>query len=76
MVDVSNREHVVFCVRWLDEDLLSYEDFIGLYEMEKTDATTMDVSILRLGLDKAKFAWQMLWWLQHNDGEEEGSSDP
>ena len=60
MVDVSNREHVVFCVRWLDEDLLSYEDFIGLYEMEKTDATTMDVSILRLGLDKAKFAWPML----------------
>ena len=35
MVDVSNREHVVFCVRWVDEDLLSREDFIGLYEMER-----------------------------------------
>ena len=27
--DVSNREQVVFCVPWVDEDLLSLEDFIG-----------------------------------------------
>ena len=45
-----------------------------------TDAETManvikDI-ILRLGLDKAKIAWPILWWLQHNDWEEEGSSDP
>ena len=44
--DVSNREQVVFCVPWVDEDLLSLEDFIGLYEMEKTDATTM-VSVIK-----------------------------
>ena len=39
--DVSNREQVVFFVRLVDEDLHFHEDFIGLYEMEKTDATTM-----------------------------------
>ena len=60
--DVSNREQVVFCVPWVDEDLLSLEDFIGLYEMEKTDATTMvsvikDI-ILKLGWDKAKLCGQ------------------
>ena len=56
--DVSNREQVVFCVCWVDEDLHCTEDFIGLYEMEKTDATTMVNVIkyifLRLGLDKTK----------------------
>ena len=34
--DVLNREQVVFCVRWVDADLHSHEEFI-----EKTDATTM-----------------------------------
>ena len=56
--DISNREQVVFCVRWVDEDLHSHKDFIGLYEMEKTDATTMVNVIkdifLRLGSNKAK----------------------
>ena len=46
----------------MDEDLHSHKDFIGLDEMEKTDATTM-VSIikdifLRLDLDKAKLRGQ------------------
>ena len=27
--DVSNREHVVFCVRWVEENLHSHTDFIG-----------------------------------------------
>ena len=60
--DVSNREQVVFCVRWVDEDLRSHEDFIDLYVMEKTYAPTMVVNvikdILRLGLDKAKLRCQ------------------
>ena len=39
--DISNQEQVAFCVRWVDEDFHSHEDFISLYEMEKTDATMM-----------------------------------
>ena len=39
--DVLNWEQVTFCVCWVDEDLHSHKDFIGLYTMEKTDATTM-----------------------------------
>ena len=59
---ISNRERVVFCVHWVDEDLHSHDDFIGLYEMEKMDATMMvnvvrDI-FLRLGLDKAKLRGQ------------------
>ena len=39
--DISNREQVDFCLHLVDEDLHSHEDFISLYKMEKTDATTM-----------------------------------
>ena len=56
--DASNREQVC----WVDEDLDSHEDFIGLYEMEETDATTLvnviKDSHLRLGLEKAKLRGQ------------------
>ena len=34
--DVSNKEQNDFCVRWDDEDLISHQDFIGLWlQMEK-----------------------------------------
>ena len=39
--DISNKEQAVFCVCWVDEDLIFHKDFIGLYEMEKTDAASM-----------------------------------
>ena len=53
--NVSNKEQVVFCVRQVDEDLTSHEDFIVLYEMRKTDGTNMDKDIvLHLGLDGEK----------------------
>ena len=39
--DISNQEQIVFCFRWVDEDLHSHEVFIDQYEIEKTDGTTM-----------------------------------
>ena len=59
---VSNKEQAVFCAHWVDEDLTSHGDFIGLHEMEKTDATSMvavikDI-ILRLGIDGEKLRGQ------------------
>ena len=33
--DVSNKDQAIFCVRGVDEDLISHEDLIGFYEMEK-----------------------------------------
>ena len=60
--DVYSKEQALFCVRWVNEDLISHEVFIGLYEMEKIDATIMvavikDI-ILRLGLDGEKLRGQ------------------
>ena len=30
-LDVSNKEQAVFCVCWVDVDLISHEDFTALY---------------------------------------------
>ena len=34
-LDVTHKEQASFCVRWVDENLFSYEDFLGLLEMER-----------------------------------------
>ena len=42
VTDSSNREQVVICLRWVDENLEPQEDFIGLY---KVDSTAADVIV-------------------------------
>ena len=42
VTDSSNREQVVICLRWVDENLEPHEDFIGLY---KIDSTAADVIV-------------------------------
>ena len=37
--DESNKEQVVICFRWVDDELDVHEDFIGLYETESTQFT-------------------------------------
>ena len=32
VTDVSNREQVVVCIRWVDGELQPHEDFLGLYK--------------------------------------------
>ena len=40
-VDTSNKEQLVLCIRWVDDDLQVQEDFIGIH---KTPNTTADES--------------------------------
>ena len=52
--DVSNKEQVVMCLRWIDSTLTAHEDFIGLYEVDSTQVAVLfkvieDV-LLRLGI--------------------------
>ena len=52
--DVSNREQVVMCIRWIDSSLVPHEEFIGLYEVDSTQAAKLvkvilDI-LLRLGI--------------------------
>ena len=39
--DVSNTEQLVLCIRWVDDDLQSREEFIGLHAIDTTDANTI-----------------------------------
>ena len=34
-LDVSHKEQASFCACWVDENLFSYENFLGLLEMER-----------------------------------------
>ena len=39
--DVSNREQVVLCFCWVDNDFNIHEDFVGMYTVESIDADTL-----------------------------------
>ena len=39
--DSSNREQLVICIRWIDDQLEPHEDFIGLYQVDDIRADTL-----------------------------------
>ena len=53
--DVSNKEQTVFGICWVYEHLFSYDDFLGLNEMKKTNAISIESFIkdiiIQLGFD-------------------------
>ena len=60
--DVSNKEQVVVCIRWVDDNFEVHEDFIGLYQVDSTGAEKIyhvitDV-FLRLNLTISKVRGQ------------------
>ena len=36
--DISNKEQLVLCIRWVDDDLQFHEDFIGIHKIPNTTA--------------------------------------
>uniref|UniRef100_H3AM22 DUF4371 domain-containing protein n=1 Tax=Latimeria chalumnae TaxID=7897 RepID=H3AM22_LATCH len=39
--DISNTEQLVFCVRYVDDDLNTHEEFIGMHNLESTSAASI-----------------------------------
>ena len=39
--DISNKEQVVICIRWVDNDFEPHEEFIGLHQVESTTSTNL-----------------------------------
>ena len=35
VADVSNKEQLVICIRWVDDCFLIHEDFIGMHPLER-----------------------------------------
>ena len=60
--DIISKEQFVICIRWVENDLNTNEDIIGLHELSVTHAETLafilkDV-VLRLGLDPERLRGQ------------------
>ena len=43
--DTSNREQLVICIRWIDQQLQPQEDFIGLYKIDDISASTIVATV-------------------------------
>ena len=39
--DISKKEQAVLCFRWVSNDLIAHEKFVGLYGIENTEAQTL-----------------------------------
>ena len=56
--DSSNKEQLVLCFRWVDENLEDYEDFLGLYQIASLSSDTIVAAIkdtlLRLNLSLSR----------------------
>ena len=39
--DASNKEQVVICMRWVDNDFEAHEEFIGMHVVDSIDASTL-----------------------------------
>ena len=63
--DISNKEQLVLCFRWVDEDLTVYEDFVGLYQVpDITSATLVSVikdTLVRMNLSLSSCRGQATW---------------
>ena len=60
--DCSNREQLVVCLRWVDNDLQVHEDFIRLHVVESIDSATLTAVIkdvlMRMNLSLTKMRGQ------------------
>ncbi len=45
--DVSNKEQLVICIPWVDENLIAHEDFIGMHPLTGTDANQI-VAVIKV----------------------------
>lgn len=56
--DAANKEQVVICLRWVDNNFEAHEEFIGIHEVDSIDASTLyqviKDELLRLNLSITK----------------------
>lgn len=52
--DCTNKEQVVIVLRWVDEDLVVHEDFIGMYEVESIETKVLVTILQDAGLITSK----------------------
>ena len=53
--DISNREQLTICFRWIDEYLDCHEDFVGFYQIPNIAASTIE-SVLKDALTRLQLS--------------------
>ena len=41
--DISNKEQLTICIRWVDKELQAHEDFLGFYNVPNIGAETLNL---------------------------------
>ncbi len=55
--DITNKEQLTFCVRWINDNLEAFEDFLGFYRVPDISANTIVSAIKMHASDKCQ-KWQ------------------
>ena len=50
--DVSNKEQLVICLRWIDQNCFAHEEFIGMHPLTGTDANQI-VAVIKVHIHSA-----------------------
>ena len=74
--DFANKEQVVICLRWVDDNLHAHEECIGLYEIDNISAATLVYvikdTLLRMNLSLARTRGQCYDWAANTSGAKSG----
>ena len=54
--DISNKEQLTLCLRWIDDNLEAREDFLGFYNIPNINADTI-VSVIKDVLMRIQLSW-------------------
>ena len=52
--DISNKEQLILCIRWVNDDLQAHEDFIGIHKLPNiaADEIVKVIKVINLKLLK------------------------
>ena len=74
--DVSNKEQLVTCIRWVGDCFVIHEDFIGMHPLERTNAdqvaAILNNALLRINLNLQCARWQCYDGAAAKAGEKTG----
>ena len=54
--DISNKEQLILCIRWVNDDLQAHEDFIGIHKIPNITADEIITVIKAINLKLLKQA--------------------
>jgi Domain of unknown function (DUF4371)/hAT family C-terminal dimerisation region len=78
VTDSSNKEQLVICLRWIDDQFNAHEDFIGIYSVDNITADTIVASLkdvlLRLNLNISRCRGQCYDGASNMTGAKKGVS--